>query len=107
MAGATLLVYVSWAGSLLGLACVALLVTGQSLLWIAAVVGAGIGYLALIAARPARLARTRLLGPLFEAGIPGHLHARWRCACRTSPSSSPARGSRSRSSACASRPAPP
>jgi hypothetical protein len=75
MAGATLLVYVSWAGSLLGLECVALLVTGRSLLWVAAVIGAGLGYLAVIAARPARLARTKLLAPLFEAGIRGHVHA--------------------------------
>jgi hypothetical protein len=75
MAGATLLVYVSWAGSLLGIECAALLVTGQSLLWVLAVIGAGLGYLALIAARPARLAQNKLLAPLFEAGIRGHVHA--------------------------------
>jgi hypothetical protein len=75
MAGATLLVYVSWSGSILGLGCVALLVTGSSLLWIAAVLGAGLGYLGLIALRPARLAGVKLLAPLFEAGVSGHLFA--------------------------------
>jgi hypothetical protein len=75
MAGATLLVYVSWSGAILGLGCVALLVTGKSLLWIAAVLAAGIGYLGLIALRPARLAGVKLLAPLFEAGVSGHVFA--------------------------------
>jgi hypothetical protein len=79
MAGATLLVYVSWGGSILGLGCVALVVTGKSLVWAAAVVGAGLGYLALVAARPTFLAGNKLLapllGPLFEAGVQGHVFA--------------------------------
>jgi len=75
VAGATLLVYASWSGCVLGLGCLALWLNGQSLLWVAAVLGAGVLYLALIAARPRRLAETKLLAPLFEAGVTGHLVA--------------------------------
>jgi hypothetical protein len=38
-------------------------------------VGAGLAYLTLLALRPERLARGRILGPLFEAGVKGHLLA--------------------------------
>lgn len=75
VAGATLLVYASWSGCVLGLACVALWLNGQSFLWVAAVLGAGVLYLVIIAARPRRLAGTRLLAPLFEAGVAGHILA--------------------------------
>ena len=75
VAGATLLVYASWSGCVLGLGCVALWLNGKSLLWVAAVLGAGVLYLVIIAARPQRLAETRLLAPLFEAGVSGHLLA--------------------------------
>jgi hypothetical protein len=75
MAGATLLVYVSWSGCILGIGCLALFFTGQSLQWIAMVLGAGVLYLAVIALRPAPLARIRFLAPLFEAGLAGHLVA--------------------------------
>jgi hypothetical protein len=75
MAGGTLLVYVSWMGLLAGTGCVAMVAAGQPLLWPALIVGAGLAYLAVIALRPAFLARARLLGPLFEAGLGGHLVA--------------------------------
>jgi hypothetical protein len=75
MAGGTLLVYVSWMGLLAGTGCVAMVAAGQPLLWPGLIVGAGLAYLAVIALRPAFLARTRLLGPLFEAGLGGHLVA--------------------------------
>lgn len=75
VAGATLLVYASWSGCVLGLGCLALWLNGQSLLWVAAVLAAGVLYLVIIAVRPQRLAETRLLAPLFEAGVPGHLLA--------------------------------
>ena len=75
VAGATLLVYASWMGCLLGLACVALLLTGQPAAWLVLPIGAGVIYLAVIVWRPAMLARRALLAPLFEAGVSGHLIA--------------------------------
>ncbi|APR82213.1 Hypothetical protein A7982_07562 [Minicystis rosea] len=75
MTGGTLLVYVSWMGLLVGTGCLAMVVAGQPLLWPALIVALGLAYLAVIAVRPAFLARTRLLGPLFEAGLVGHLIA--------------------------------
>jgi hypothetical protein len=75
MAGGTLLVYVSWMGLLAGTGCLAMVVAGQSSVWPALIVGAGVAYLAVITLRPAFLARTRLLAPLFEAGLDGHLLA--------------------------------
>ncbi|MFT3766968.1 MAG: hypothetical protein QM820_15840 [Minicystis sp.] len=75
MAGGTLLVYVSWMGLLVGTGCVAMVVAGQSLLLPGLIVVAGLAYLGVIAARPAFLARTKLLAPLFEAGLGGHLVA--------------------------------
>lgn len=75
MAGGTLLVYVSWMGCLLGTGCLAMVVAGQPLLRPALVVAAGLLYLAVIALRPAFLSRSKLLGPLFEAGLAGHVEA--------------------------------
>ena len=75
VAGATLLVYASWMGCLLGLACVALLLTGQPVAWLALPLGAGVVYLVVIAWHPPVLARRSLLAPLFEAGVSGHLIA--------------------------------
>ena len=75
MAGGTLLVYVSWMGCLLGTGCLAMVVAGQPILMPALIVAAGLVYLAIIALRPAFLARTKLLGPLFDAGLVGHVIA--------------------------------
>lgn len=75
VAGATLLVYASWSGCVLGMGCLALWLNGKPLLWLAAALGAGVLYLVVIAIRPRRLAETRLLAPLFEAGVTGHLVA--------------------------------
>jgi hypothetical protein len=75
VAGATLLVYASWMGCLLGIASAALLLTGQPAAWLLLPLGAGVAYLAVLAWRPPALARTRLLAPLFEAGVLGHLRA--------------------------------
>jgi hypothetical protein len=75
VAGATLLVYASWTGCLLGLGSVAIWLNDQPLGWIAGVLGVGVLYLIVLAIRPARLARMKLLAPLFEAGIAGHLVA--------------------------------
>jgi hypothetical protein len=75
MAGGTLLVYVSWMGCLAGTGCLAMVVAGQPILLPAAIIAAGLGYLAVIAIKPAFLARTKLLAPLFEAGLAGHLIA--------------------------------
>ena len=75
VAGATLLVYASWTGCLLLLASVAVLVTGRPPAWLLLPLGAGVAYLIVIGLRPRALAETRLLGPLFDAGIRGHLIA--------------------------------
>jgi len=75
MAGGTLLVYVSWMGCLLGAGCIAMVGAGMPLLTPALAFLAGLLYLAVIALRPARLARIKLLAPLFEAGLVGHLIA--------------------------------
>jgi uncharacterized integral membrane protein len=75
MVGATLLAYASWGGCVLGLACVAVLAAGLPAAWLALPLGAGLGYLVLLGVKPARLAKGRMLGPLFEAGIQGHLAA--------------------------------
>ncbi len=75
MAGGTLLVYVSWMGCLLGAACIAMVGAGLPLFTPALAFGAGILYLAVIAWKPAPLARLKLLAPLFEAGLVGHLIA--------------------------------
>lgn len=75
VAGSTLLVYASWGGCVLGAASVAVLLSDLPAGWLAAPLGAGLGYLALLAWKPKRLAGTRLLSPLFEAGVTGHLAA--------------------------------
>ena len=75
MAGSTLLVYATWGGCVLGLGAVAVLATDMAAAWVALPVGAGLAYLALLAVRPTRLAHGRILGPLFEAGVKGHLLA--------------------------------
>jgi len=75
VAGATLLVYASWTGCLLLLGSLALWVRGDPVGWLAVVLGVGVLYLVVIAVRPAALARWRVLAPLFEAGVGGHLVA--------------------------------
>jgi hypothetical protein len=75
MAGGTLLVYVSWMGLLLGACCLAMVFAGLPLLWPALVFGSGLVYLAVIALRPGPLSRVKLLAPLFEAGLAGHMVA--------------------------------
>jgi Lysylphosphatidylglycerol synthase TM region len=75
MAGGTLLVYASWMGCLLGAGSIAMVVVGWPLWQPALVLGAGVVYLAIIAWRPARLSSVKLLAPLFEAGLAGHLVA--------------------------------
>lgn len=75
VAGATLVVYASWLGCLLLLGAIAVPANGGPLAGSALLLGAGVLYLAVLALRPARLARTRLLAPLFEAGVRGHLVA--------------------------------
>jgi hypothetical protein len=72
MAGATLLVYATWMGCLLGLGCVALFASDLPKSWLALPLGAGVAYLLVLVARPAALRDTRLLGPLFRAGLRGH-----------------------------------
>ncbi|HRI70942.1 MAG TPA: lysylphosphatidylglycerol synthase domain-containing protein [Polyangium sp.] len=75
VAGATLLVYASWMGCILGLACVGIWLVGKPLVWLALPLGAGIIYLIVLAVNPPQLAKNRLLAPLFEAGVRGHLVA--------------------------------
>ncbi len=75
VAGATLVSYASWGGCLLGTGCLALVVSGESLGWLALPLGAGLAYLGLLALKPARLAKLTVLAPLFEAGVSGHLVA--------------------------------
>jgi len=75
VAGATLLVYASWMGCVLGLFCGAIVLLHKPLFWLAGPLGAGVIYLVVLGLRPRRLARTRLLAPLFEAGVLGHLWA--------------------------------
>lgn len=74
-AGVTLLSYASWAGCVLGLGALALVLDGQPAAWLLAPLGAGAAYLLLIALRPRALAEMRLLAPLFEAGVAGHVSA--------------------------------
>jgi hypothetical protein len=75
VAGATLLVYASWTGCLLLLAAAGLLATGKPAAWLILPLGAGVVYLVVIAIAPRALARMRLLAPLFEAGVRGHVIA--------------------------------
>lgn len=75
VAGGTLLVYASWAACLMVLGGAAMVAAGVNVAWLGAPLAAGIGYLALLAARPPRLADVRLFAPLFEAGVRGHMSA--------------------------------
>ncbi len=75
MVGGTLLVYATWGGCMLSLACVALVAANWPLGWLFGALGAGLAYLILLAVKPARLSKIRLLAPLFEAGVSGHLLA--------------------------------
>jgi len=75
VAGATLLAYASWMGCVLGLSCVAIVLLHKPLFWLVLPLGSGLLYLLLLAVKPRKLAETRLLAPLFEAGIAGHLGA--------------------------------
>jgi hypothetical protein len=75
MAGGTLLAYASWGGCLLGAGCIAMVVAGMPLQWPGLALAAGAIYLAIIALRPAPLAAVKLLAPLFEAGLAGHVEA--------------------------------
>jgi hypothetical protein len=75
VAGATMLVYLSWIAWIVGAGVLALALNQQPLAWAIAVLAAGLAYLALITVKPARLASTRFFSPLFEAGLSGHLVA--------------------------------
>ncbi|MEO7331088.1 MAG: lysylphosphatidylglycerol synthase domain-containing protein [Minicystis sp.] len=75
VAGATMLVYLSWIAWIVGAGVLALALNGQPLAWAAAILVVGIAYLALITWKPARLAKMRFMSPLFEAGLSGHLVA--------------------------------
>jgi hypothetical protein len=75
VAGSTLVAYATWGGCILVLATVGLAAAGLPVVWLALPLGLGLGYLGLLAWRPARLASNAVLGPLFEAGVGGHLRA--------------------------------
>lgn len=75
VAGGTIVVYASWAACLLLLGGGAVIATGSPAAWLALPLGAGLVYLIALGVRPERLARFKLLGPLFEAGVKGHLVA--------------------------------
>lgn len=72
VAGATLVSYAGWMGCLLGCVAIALPLTGLPLGYVPIILTAGIAYLAVVHLKPARLAKTTLLAPLFEAGLRGH-----------------------------------
>jgi hypothetical protein len=72
MAGATLLMYATWMGCLLGCMALALPFSSLPMGYVPLIVGAGVVYLVIIAVRPKALSRFSLLTPLFEAGIRGH-----------------------------------
>jgi hypothetical protein len=75
VAGATLLTYATWTGCLLGMAILALFLSGDAEAWGLVALGAGLAYLVVIAARPRALAKNGVLAPLFDAGVSGHLLA--------------------------------
>lgn len=79
VAGATLLVYATTFASLFLFGGVSLLFNRTEAHWLAPLLAAatvaGLGYLAVIRARPAFLAKRQVLGPLFDAGIRGHFEA--------------------------------
>lgn len=74
MAGATLLSYATWVGSLLGCMVIALPFTNlaNKEVPVAIILGAGVAYLVVIGLKPARIAKISFLAPLFEAGLRGH-----------------------------------
>ena len=72
VAGATLVSYAGWMGCLLGCVTVALPLSGLPLGYVPIILLAGIGYLVIVQLKPARLAKTTLFAPLFEAGLKGH-----------------------------------
>jgi hypothetical protein len=74
VAGATLVAYASWAGAILGIGSIALALQGKPM-FLVGVAAVGLAYLAVIAAKPRVFADRRLLAPLFEAGVVGHLVA--------------------------------
>jgi hypothetical protein len=74
VAGATLVGYASWAGAILGLGSIALALQGKPM-FLAGTAVVGVAYLAVIRLRPKALAENKLLAPLFEAGVAGHLVA--------------------------------
>ncbi len=75
VAGGTLVAYATWGGCLLALGCVSLLAAGLAEAWLAIPLGLGIAYLILLALKPTKLANNRVLAPLFEAGVTGHIVA--------------------------------
>lgn len=74
VAGATLVVYASWAGCILTFGTGALAVQGDPK-WLVSLLVAGVAYLAIIALKPKWLVDRGLLAPLFETGVVGHLVA--------------------------------
>ncbi|NUO49063.1 MAG: hypothetical protein HOV80_09430 [Polyangiaceae bacterium] len=72
MAGATLLMYATWMGCLLGCIAIALPFSSQPMGYVPLILGAGVMYLIVIAIHPKALARFTFLTPLFEAGLKGH-----------------------------------
>jgi hypothetical protein len=74
-AGGTLLVYATWTALLLILLSAAIVLLGKPLWWLGVIAALAIVYLILLVGRPAVLVRQRMLAPLFEAGVHGHLVA--------------------------------
>jgi lysylphosphatidylglycerol synthase-like protein len=75
VAAGTLGVYVTWGGCILLLGAASLGSAGLPIAWTLLPLGLGLAYLVLLAVKPAPLARSRLLGPLFELGVRGHVTA--------------------------------
>jgi hypothetical protein len=75
VAGATLIGYATWAGCMLLLGTAGMWAAGFAVGWVIVPVVLGLGYLAILHARPRALVSRRLLSPLFEAGVGGHIRA--------------------------------
>lgn len=75
VAGATLVGYATWAGCMLLFGAAALWATGLPVGWVLVPLVLGLAYLLVLHLRPAALRDRRLLAPLFEAGVGGHLRA--------------------------------
>jgi hypothetical protein len=75
VAGATLVSYATWGGCMLVLGAGALWAAELPVLWVLAPLVLGLAYLVVLWLRPAQLCERRLLAPLFEAGVGGHLRA--------------------------------